>query len=57
MASSIAAQQANHLRADLNLVGITADRLMAITPPGASFTMARRGALSSSGRTRRGYYN
>jgi hypothetical protein len=49
----MAAQEANHLRVDQNLAAINASRLMAITPP-AIHTVARRGVLSSSGRTCRG---
>jgi hypothetical protein len=45
MARSIAAQQANHLRADPNLIGITADRLMAITPRGYPHHGAARGIV------------
>src|SRR5215470_8662383 len=53
MIRSTAAPEADHLRVDRNFAAITANRLMAITPP-AIPTVARRGVLSSSGRTRRG---
>src|SRR5690348_4167257 len=42
VARSTAAQQANHLRVDRSLVGITANRLMAITP--RLLSPPRRGA-------------